>query len=65
MDTRLCALLNCGTATENDKVSELSVGLGIKYVFGADSSREAARAGKSIGTPLLPGRASIWTEFID
>lgn len=51
--------------TELDKVEELSVGLGIKIVFGADSPRAAARAGRSIGTPHLPGRASAWTEFID
>jgi hypothetical protein len=51
--------------TENDKIEELTVGIGIKYMFGAGSSREAARAGRSIGTPHLPARASIWTERID
>jgi hypothetical protein len=51
--------------TENDSVEELQVGLGIKVVFGAASPREAARAGRSIGTPYLPSRASAWTEFID
>jgi hypothetical protein len=51
--------------TENDFVKELQVGLGVKFVFGAGSSREAARAGRSIGIPHLPGRASAWTEFLD
>jgi hypothetical protein len=51
--------------TENDSLDELQVGLGIKVVFGATSLREAARAGRSIGTPYLPSRASAWTEFID
>jgi hypothetical protein len=51
--------------TETDLVEELQIGLGIKYVFGAASPREAARAGRSIGTPYLPGRASAWTEFLD
>ncbi len=50
---------------EGDQVEELQVGLGIKLLFGANSSRDAARAGRSIGTPYLPGRASAWTEFLD
>ena len=53
------------STTEGDKVTELSVGLGIKYVFGANTPRDAARAGRSIGTPHLPARASIWTEYLD
>jgi hypothetical protein len=51
--------------TENDAVEELQFGLGIKVLFGATSPREAARAGRSIGTPYLPSRASAWTEFLD
>jgi hypothetical protein len=51
--------------TEDDAVEELEVGLGIKYVFGAGSPREAARVGRSIGVPHLPGRASAWTEYLD
>jgi hypothetical protein len=51
--------------TQVDAVEELEIGLGIKFVFGAGSPREAARAGRSIGVPQLPGRASAWTEFLD
>lgn len=53
------------TTTENDVLEELQVGLGIKVLFGATSPRDAARAGRSIGTPYLPSRASAWTEFLD
>jgi hypothetical protein len=51
--------------TEQVSVRETSLGIGIRYVFGADTPREAARAGRSIGTPELPGRASVWTLFND
>ncbi len=51
--------------TEGEKVDEMQVGFGIKYLFGADSPLEAARKGRSIGTPRLPTRASAWTEAID
>jgi hypothetical protein len=54
------------STTENDVVEELQVGVGIKVLFGkAASSRESFRAGRSIGLPTLPGRASGWTEFLD
>lgn len=51
--------------TEDDEIAELQVGVGLRFLFGATSPREAARAGRSIGTPYLPSRASAWTEFID
>jgi hypothetical protein len=51
--------------TENEALEEVQFGLGIKVLFGATSPREAARAGRSIGTPYLPSRASAWTEFVD
>jgi hypothetical protein len=52
--------------TETDGVDEVQIGLGVKVLFGgAGSPREAARAGRTIGLPHLPGRASAWTEFID
>jgi hypothetical protein len=51
--------------TENQVLEEMQFGLGIKVLLGAKSPREAARAGRSIGTPYLPGRASAWTEFVD
>ncbi len=50
---------------EGDHLDEWQIGLGVKYVFGASSAREAARRGKSIGTPRMPVRASAWTEYID
>lgn len=53
------------STTENGLVQETTLGIGIRYVFGADSLRDAARAGRSIGTPVLPARASIWTNFLD
>jgi hypothetical protein len=51
--------------TENDSVEEVQIAIGVRYVFGGQTQREAARAGRSIGTPHLPGRASAWTEFLD
>jgi hypothetical protein len=51
--------------TQGSSVRETSVGIGIRYVFGAETPREAARAGRSIGTPDLPARASVWTIFND
>jgi hypothetical protein len=51
--------------TESDFVEEVEFGVGLKLVFGAGTPREAARAGRSIGTPDLPLRASAWTEFLD
>jgi hypothetical protein len=53
------------STTEGGRVDETSVGIGIRYVFGAETPREAARAGRSIGTPDLPARASVWTNFND
>jgi len=46
-------------------VDEWQVGIGLRYVFGAGSQRDAARKGASIGMPRLPTRASAWTEYID
>jgi hypothetical protein len=53
------------STTEDGRIEETSVGIGIRYVFGAETPREAARAGRSIGTPDLPARASVWTIFTD
>ena len=50
---------------EGDHVDEWQVGIGIKYVFGAGSQRDATRKGASIGLPRLPTRASAYTEYID
>jgi hypothetical protein len=50
---------------EGDSLNEMQVGIGLRYYFGADSPRGAARKGLSIGMPRLPTRASAWTEYID
>ena len=50
---------------QGDAINEMQVGIGLRYYFGADSPREAARKGLSIGMPRLPTRASAWTEYID
>jgi len=49
-------------ATDDGWIEDVQAGVGIKYLFGAGSSKEAARAGKSIGTPRMPIRGSAWTE---
>lgn len=51
--------------TDDGNVDEWQLGVGFRYYFGADSPRDAARKGISIGTPRLPTRGSAWTEFLD
>ena len=53
------------STTDSNSVDEFSVGVGLRYYFGAGSPQEAAHKGLSIGSPRLPTRGSAWTEFLD
>lgn len=53
------------TTTEGDTAREWQVGLGLRFYFGANSPKDAARKGMSIGIPSLPTRASAFTESLD
>jgi hypothetical protein len=56
---------NLSSTDEGEVMEELTFGVGLKYVFGADTPRERWTKGIGYGGPRLPVRASAWTEWAD
>lgn len=49
----------------NIDLADVSFGIGVRMLFGADTPRESWRNGRLLGPPRMPARAVDWLETLD
>jgi hypothetical protein len=53
------------TSAGNSAITDVSMGLGVRMLFGADTPSESWRSGRFVGAPSLPSQAADWLEALD